>query len=135
MNEITNFWQVFLDACVTVPIVHNEYTARFDPVDPTAIDQSVDAVRALRVNSNNCALICDVRIITDILLDWTVWAPRCAEGEGNTGGSVWLLALRALNGLVRPDHPHLSYNVQILQSAGVVSRILNIFLVCLRFSF
>ena len=63
-------------------------------------------------------MLCDTQIVMKVLLSWRVWE--------SAADSVWLLALNALNSLVRPDHLHQQYNINQLCDAGVIVKMLDI---------
>jgi len=100
--------QVLTDSCATCALLrYNDSTLRY------------------AINKENVALISDVKIIVDMLLSWRAWE-KSADG-------VYLMALEALNSLVRTDHPHHQYNIEQYRRAGLVSKLLEICKVCVEF--
>jgi len=67
-------------------------------------------------------VLCDTQIVMKVLLSWRVWESAV--------DSVWLLALNALNSLVRAGHVHQRYNIDQLCDAGVIPKMLSIWKVC-----
>jgi len=99
--------KVLLDACTSTSILR--------------CNDVIDGASTYELDAENTSLITDIHVITDILLEWTVWKESPED--------VWLLAFRAVNSLVRPTQKYLQYHLELLQSADVISRLLNISLV------
>ena len=100
--------QVLTDSCATSKLMqYNDSTQRFV------------------INKDNAALISDVKIILEMLLSWRAWE-RSADG-------VFLMALQALNSLVRTEHPHRQYNIEQYRRAGVIGKLLDICKVSISF--
>lgn len=78
--------------------------------------------RSYYIRHEHSAVLCDMHIVTKVLLAWRVWQ--------SAADSVWLLALNALNSLVQDDHPHQQYNVNQLYDAGIIAKMLGIWKVC-----
>jgi len=99
-------WQVFINAAVSQSIVHSSDGRR----------------QSYYVAREHSAVLCDTQVVMKLLLSWRLW-----ESATDT---VWLLAVSALNSLVRPDHPHQQYNVNQLCDAGLAAKMLDIWKVC-----
>ncbi|KAM4729225.1 lysosomal-trafficking regulator isoform 1-T1 [Anableps anableps] len=69
-----------------------------------------------RLNSESVAVVQDIRLLSDILLDWKIWA-KAEYG-------VWETLLAALEILIRVHHPHQVYNIRQFLNAEVVHRFL-----------
>ena len=78
-----------------------------------------------QLDEDSEALICDVNIVTNVLLAWRVWE--------KTESPVWQTAFKAIEILLREDHPHRSFNIRQLQSAGMIEKMLNMCIVSLRY--
>lgn len=99
-----------MDSCVTSAVMH-----------------WCDGTKKYVINKENSSLISDVRVVVDMLLSWRAWE-ESADG-------VWLMAIQALNSLVRSDHTHRNYNIEQLRRAGVIGRLLDICKVIVLFAF
>ncbi|KAM9727298.1 lysosomal-trafficking regulator isoform 1-T3 [Menidia menidia] len=69
-----------------------------------------------RLDTESAAVVQDIRMLSDILLDWKIWA-RAECG-------VWETLLAALEILIRVHHPHQVYNIRQFLNAEVVHRFL-----------
>ncbi|XP_068597852.1 lysosomal-trafficking regulator [Brachionichthys hirsutus] len=69
-----------------------------------------------RLDTESVAVVQDVRLLSDILLDWKIWA------KAECG--VWETLLTALELLIRVHHPHQVFNIRQLLKAEVVHRFL-----------
>jgi len=97
--------QVFINAAVTQAIVHF-----------SELEQSYYIVQ------QHSAVPSDTQLVMKLLLAWRLW--------DSAADSVWLLAINALNSLVRANHPLQQHNVNQLYDAGLTARILDIWKVC-----
>ncbi|XP_036404355.1 LOW QUALITY PROTEIN: lysosomal-trafficking regulator-like [Megalops cyprinoides] len=68
------------------------------------------------LDAESSAVVQDLRLMSEILLDWKVWA------KAQSG--VWETLLAALEVLIRVHHPHQMFNIQQLLKAQVVHRFL-----------
>ncbi|KAG7492927.1 hypothetical protein MATL_G00019380 [Megalops atlanticus] len=68
------------------------------------------------LDAESVAVVQDLRLMSEILLDWKVWA------KAQSG--VWETLLAALEVLIRVHHPHQMFNIQQLLKAQVVHRFL-----------
>ncbi|XP_078787658.1 lysosomal-trafficking regulator isoform X5 [Oryzias latipes] len=69
-----------------------------------------------RLDAESVAVVQDLRLLSEILLDWKVWAKaQCG---------VWETLLAALEILIRVHHPYQVFNIRQLLNAGVVHRFL-----------
>jgi len=95
---------VLLDVCLSKPVlIYSQSGQRYQ------LDGSTDA------------LIQDTQIIMDLLLAWKIWE-KAEDG-------IWILVFEALELLIRPEHPHRSFNIQQLQNANLIEKMLMICLV------
>ncbi|XP_036071561.1 lysosomal-trafficking regulator isoform X2 [Oryzias melastigma] len=69
-----------------------------------------------RLDTESVAVVQDLRLLSEILLDWKVWA------KAQFG--VWETLLAALEILIRVHHPYQVFNIRQLLNAGVVHRFL-----------
>ncbi|XP_068182991.1 lysosomal-trafficking regulator isoform X2 [Antennarius striatus] len=69
-----------------------------------------------RLDTGSVAVVQDIRLLSDILLDWKIWA------KAECG--VWETLLTALEILIRVHHPHQVFNIRQLLKAEVVHRFL-----------
>ncbi|KAM4591197.1 lysosomal-trafficking regulator isoform 2-T4 [Odontesthes bonariensis] len=69
-----------------------------------------------RLDTESVAVVQDIRLLSDILLDWKIWA-RAECG-------VWETLLAALEILIRVHHPHQVFNIRQFLNAEVVHRFL-----------
>ncbi|XP_007551564.1 lysosomal-trafficking regulator isoform X1 [Poecilia formosa] len=69
-----------------------------------------------RLDPESVAVVQDIRLLSDILLDWKIWA------QAEYG--VWETLLAALEILIRVHHPHQVYNIRQFLNAEVVHRFL-----------
>uniref|UniRef100_A0A4W6CHW9 Lysosomal trafficking regulator n=1 Tax=Lates calcarifer TaxID=8187 RepID=A0A4W6CHW9_LATCA len=69
-----------------------------------------------RLDTESIAVVQDIRLLSDILLDWKIWA------KAECG--VWETLLAALEILIRVHHPHQVFNIRQLLKAEVVHRFL-----------
>uniref|UniRef100_A0A3Q2NZ63 Lysosomal trafficking regulator n=1 Tax=Fundulus heteroclitus TaxID=8078 RepID=A0A3Q2NZ63_FUNHE len=69
-----------------------------------------------RLDTESVAVVQDIRLLSDILLDWKIWA------KAECG--VWETLLAALEILIRVHHPHQVYNIRQFLNAEVVHRFL-----------
>ena len=107
-TELNNYFyfavyiiKVLINSSVTAPLLRwSSHTSRYDII--------VD----------NSSLICDERIIAEMILSWRCWE--------ETSHEVFLLALKALNSLVKSDHCHATYNIEQLRRTDVISILFNI---------
>ncbi|XP_058238437.1 lysosomal-trafficking regulator isoform X2 [Hemibagrus wyckioides] len=68
------------------------------------------------VDTESVAVVQDLRLLSEILLDWKIWA------KAQSG--VWETLLGALEILIREHHPQQAFNIQQLLKAQVVQRFL-----------
>ena len=97
---------MLLNSAVFPPIVQTHYN---------------DACKVYRLSQENSSFICDIHLITKVVLHWPVWE-TASDG-------VWLMAFEALISLVEPSHKHRLVNLRQLQDAGVVHLLLYLCLV------
>ncbi|XP_049456199.1 lysosomal-trafficking regulator isoform X5 [Epinephelus fuscoguttatus] len=69
-----------------------------------------------RLDAESIAVVQDIRLLSDILLDWKIWA------KAECG--VWETLLAALEILIRVHHPHQVFNIRQFLKAQVVHRFL-----------
>uniref|UniRef100_H3DGX2 Lysosomal trafficking regulator n=1 Tax=Tetraodon nigroviridis TaxID=99883 RepID=H3DGX2_TETNG len=69
-----------------------------------------------RLDPDSVAVVQDIRLLSDVLLDWKIWA------KAECG--VWETLLTALEILIRVHHPHQVFNIRQLLKAGVVHHFL-----------
>uniref|UniRef100_I3JV17 Lysosomal trafficking regulator n=1 Tax=Oreochromis niloticus TaxID=8128 RepID=I3JV17_ORENI len=69
-----------------------------------------------RLDAESVAVVQDLRLLSDILLDWKIWA------KAECG--VWETLLAALEILIRVHHPHQVFNIRQFLKAEVVHRFL-----------
>ncbi|XP_041866300.1 lysosomal-trafficking regulator isoform X3 [Melanotaenia boesemani] len=69
-----------------------------------------------RLDTESVAVVQDIRLLSDILLDWKIWA------KAECG--VWETLLAALEILIRVHHPHQMFNIRQFLNAEVVHRFL-----------
>ncbi|XP_053730574.1 lysosomal-trafficking regulator isoform X1 [Synchiropus splendidus] len=69
-----------------------------------------------RLDTESIAVVQDIKLLSDVLLDWKVWA--------NAEPGVWETLLAALEILIRVHHPHQVFNVRQFLKAEVVHRFL-----------
>ncbi|KAM6916813.1 lysosomal-trafficking regulator isoform 2-T2 [Xenentodon cancila] len=69
-----------------------------------------------RLDTESVAVVQDIRLLADILLDWKIWA------KAECG--VWETLLAALEILIRVHHPHQVFNIRQFLNAEVVHRFL-----------
>ncbi|TNM99905.1 hypothetical protein fugu_012938 [Takifugu bimaculatus] len=69
-----------------------------------------------RLDTDSVAVVQDVRLLSDVLLDWKIWAK--AECR------VWETLLTALEVLIRVHHPHQVFNIRQFLKAEIVHRFL-----------
>uniref|UniRef100_A0AAV2JKV3 Lysosomal trafficking regulator n=1 Tax=Knipowitschia caucasica TaxID=637954 RepID=A0AAV2JKV3_KNICA len=69
-----------------------------------------------RLDTESLAVVQDVKLLSDILLDWKIWA------KAECG--VWETLLAALEILIRVHHPHQVFNIRQFLKAEVVHRFL-----------
>ena len=96
--------KVLLDAMVTRPIL------RYD-----------NTVQEYALQEGSAALIRDVHVVSKLLLAWRVWERGPVH--------VWHMAFRALESLLRDDHPHQQFNARQMHNIGIVDELLLICLV------
>ena len=72
--------------------------------------------RPLTVNVSSVAVVCNVMILQELILDWKIW--------GRAPPEVWETLLTALEVLVRSNHPHQEFNLLQFSKAQVVQRLL-----------
>ncbi|XP_076018474.1 lysosomal-trafficking regulator isoform X2 [Genypterus blacodes] len=72
-----------------------------------------------RLDTESNAVVQDIRLLSEVLLDWKIWA----KAEVNTCG-VWETLLAALEILIRVHHPHQVFNIRQFLKAQVVHRFL-----------
>ncbi|XP_064408757.1 lysosomal-trafficking regulator [Latimeria chalumnae] len=75
---------------------------------------SEDGQFKLDVHSN--AVIQDVKLLTELLLDWKIWS-KAQKG-------VWETLVAALEILIQANHPHQKLNIKQLLKANIVHRFL-----------
>ncbi|KAG5855573.1 hypothetical protein ANANG_G00050490 [Anguilla anguilla] len=68
------------------------------------------------LDADSSAVVQDLRLMSEILLDWKIWA------KAQSG--VWETLLAALEVLIRVHHPQQMYNIRQLLNAQVVHRFL-----------
>ncbi|XP_060781470.1 lysosomal-trafficking regulator isoform X4 [Neoarius graeffei] len=68
------------------------------------------------VDTESTTVVQDLRLLSEILLDWKIWA------KAQSG--VWETLLAALEILIREQHPQQAFNIQQLLKAQVVHRFL-----------
>ncbi|XP_075875083.1 lysosomal-trafficking regulator isoform X4 [Nelusetta ayraudi] len=90
--------KTLLDACCSAPILYLGDDGQF------------------RLNTESVAVVQDIRLLSDILLDWKIWA------KAECG--VWETLLTALEILIRVHHPHQVFNIRQFLKAEVVHRFL-----------
>ena len=82
----------------------------------------VDGVSGkLLLRSYSETVICNVAVITHLLLCWQIWQ--------RVDDSLMEFILSGLVVLVRKDHPHQAFNVRQLQAAGLVKLLFHMYLV------
>uniref|UniRef100_A0A8C5N5V7 Lysosomal trafficking regulator n=1 Tax=Gouania willdenowi TaxID=441366 RepID=A0A8C5N5V7_GOUWI len=69
-----------------------------------------------RLDTESVAVVQDIKLLSDVLLDWKIWA------KAECG--VWETLLTALEILIRVHHPHQMFNIRQLLKAEVVHRFL-----------
>ncbi|XP_024863409.2 lysosomal-trafficking regulator isoform X1 [Kryptolebias marmoratus] len=69
-----------------------------------------------RLDAESVAVVQDLRLLSDVLLDWKIWA------KAECG--VWETLLAALEILIRMHHPHQIYNIRQFLNAEIVHRFL-----------
>ncbi|XP_058507212.1 lysosomal-trafficking regulator isoform X4 [Solea solea] len=69
-----------------------------------------------RLDTKSIAVVQDIRLLSDILLDWKIWA------KAECG--VWETLLAALEILIRVHHPHQVFNIRQFLNAEIVHRFL-----------
>uniref|UniRef100_A0A8C9XFX7 Lysosomal trafficking regulator n=1 Tax=Sander lucioperca TaxID=283035 RepID=A0A8C9XFX7_SANLU len=69
-----------------------------------------------RLDAESIAVVQDIGLLSDVLLDWKIWA------KAECG--VWETLLAALEILIRVHHPYQVYNIRQLLKAEVVHRFL-----------
>uniref|UniRef100_A0A671VNB5 Lysosomal trafficking regulator n=1 Tax=Sparus aurata TaxID=8175 RepID=A0A671VNB5_SPAAU len=69
-----------------------------------------------RLDPESVAVVQDIRLLSDILLDWKIWA------KAECG--VWETLLTALEILIRVHHPHQVFNIRQFLKAEIVHRFL-----------
>nr|XP_057914289.1 lysosomal-trafficking regulator isoform X7 [Doryrhamphus excisus] len=69
-----------------------------------------------RLDTESIAVVQDIRLLSDVLLDWKIWA------KAECG--VWETLLAALEILIRVHHPYQVFNIRQLLKAEVVHRFL-----------
>ncbi|KAE8280428.1 Lysosomal-trafficking regulator Beige-like protein [Larimichthys crocea] len=69
-----------------------------------------------RLDTESVAVVQDIRLLSDILLDWKIWA------KAEFG--VWETLLTALEVLIRVHHPYQVFNIRQFLKAEVVHRFL-----------
>ncbi|KAM9847900.1 lysosomal-trafficking regulator [Aulostomus maculatus] len=69
-----------------------------------------------RLDTESIAVVQDIRLLSDILLDWKIWA------KAECG--VWETLLAALEILIRVHHPHQVFNIRQFLKAEIVHRFL-----------
>ncbi|KAM6997778.1 LOW QUALITY PROTEIN: lysosomal-trafficking regulator [Tautogolabrus adspersus] len=69
-----------------------------------------------RLDTESVAVVQDIGLLSDILLDWKIWA------KAEVG--VWETLLAALEILIRVHHPHQVFNIRQFLKAEVVHRFL-----------
>uniref|UniRef100_A0AAY5EIP1 Lysosomal trafficking regulator n=1 Tax=Electrophorus electricus TaxID=8005 RepID=A0AAY5EIP1_ELEEL len=68
------------------------------------------------LDTESTAVVQDLRLLSEILLDWKIWA--------KAQGGVWETLLAALEILIRVNHPQQTFNIQQLLKGQVVHRFL-----------
>uniref|UniRef100_A0A3P8W4F7 Lysosomal trafficking regulator n=1 Tax=Cynoglossus semilaevis TaxID=244447 RepID=A0A3P8W4F7_CYNSE len=68
------------------------------------------------LDAESIAVVQDIRLLSDVLLDWKIWA------KAECG--VWETLLAALEILIRVHHPHQVFNIRQFLKAEVVHRFL-----------
>uniref|UniRef100_A0A672J8P1 Lysosomal trafficking regulator n=1 Tax=Salarias fasciatus TaxID=181472 RepID=A0A672J8P1_SALFA len=69
-----------------------------------------------RLDTESIAVVQDTRLLSDVLLDWKIWA-KAERG-------VWETLLAALEILIRVHHPHQVFNIRQFLKAEVLHRFL-----------
>ncbi|XP_047459394.1 lysosomal-trafficking regulator isoform X2 [Mugil cephalus] len=69
-----------------------------------------------RLDTESVAVVQDIKLLSDVLLDWKIWA------KAECG--VWETLLAALEILIRVHHPHQVFNIRQFLKAEVVHRFL-----------
>ncbi|KAM7385834.1 hypothetical protein PAMP_001889 [Pampus punctatissimus] len=69
-----------------------------------------------RLDTESIAVVQDIRLLSDVLLDWKIWA------KAESG--VWETLLAALEILIRVHHPYQVFNIRQFLKAEVVHRFL-----------
>uniref|UniRef100_A0A673CN00 Lysosomal trafficking regulator n=1 Tax=Sphaeramia orbicularis TaxID=375764 RepID=A0A673CN00_9TELE len=69
-----------------------------------------------RLDTDSVAVVQDIKLLSDVLLDWKIWA------KAECG--VWETLLAALEILIRVHHPHQVFNIRQFLKAEVVHRFL-----------
>ncbi|XP_069741266.1 lysosomal-trafficking regulator isoform X2 [Narcine bancroftii] len=91
--------KTLLDGCCSAPVLNfNKYTSQFE------------------IDTESAAVIQDVTILSELLLDWKIWA-KAQNG-------VWEMLMAALEVLIRVNHPKQMFNIKQLLKAQVVYRFL-----------
>ncbi|KAG7272557.1 hypothetical protein CRUP_004732 [Coryphaenoides rupestris] len=90
--------QTLLDGCCSGPILTLGEDGQF------------------RLDTESTAVVQDIRLLSDILLDWKIWAKAEA--------GVWETLLAALEILIRVHHPQQVFNIRQFLKAQVVHRFL-----------
>uniref|UniRef100_A0A8C5GKP7 Lysosomal trafficking regulator n=1 Tax=Gouania willdenowi TaxID=441366 RepID=A0A8C5GKP7_GOUWI len=91
-------FQTLLDGCCSAPILILGDNDQF------------------RLDTESVAVVQDIKLLSDVLLDWKIWA------KAECG--VWETLLTALEILIRVHHPHQMFNIRQLLKAEVVHRFL-----------
>ncbi|XP_076831292.1 lysosomal-trafficking regulator isoform X9 [Brachyhypopomus gauderio] len=68
------------------------------------------------LDTESTAVVHDLRLLSEILLDWKIWA--------KAQGGVWETLLTALEILIRVNHPQQTFNIRQLLKGQVVHRFL-----------
>ncbi|XP_061914503.1 lysosomal-trafficking regulator isoform X1 [Entelurus aequoreus] len=90
--------KTLLDGCCSGPILILEDDGQF------------------RLDTESIAVVQDIRLLSDVLLDWKIWA------KAECG--VWEILLAALEILIRVHHPYQVFNIRQFLKAEVVHRFL-----------
>ncbi|XP_067381634.1 lysosomal-trafficking regulator isoform X1 [Channa argus] len=69
-----------------------------------------------RLDTESIAVVQDIRLLSDVLLDWKIWA------KAECG--VWEVLLAALEILIRVHHPHQVFNIRQFLKAEIVHHFL-----------
>ncbi|XP_070180486.1 lysosomal-trafficking regulator-like [Littorina saxatilis] len=101
-------------------VSHSLVKVLFDAATTESVFKVDGLTGRLLLRSGSESVICNIAIVTHLLLCWHVW--QQAEH------SLMELILSALVVLVRTDHPHQAFNVRQLQAAGVVKLLFNMYL-------